>query len=107
MATRLRKGIAVASSSSTLSVSKQIVDEASPVVAIIFPSLPKVRWASSSSEGAGETPVKPKKKMQDRLSGVIDAVNDRKLPPELRGQRNNIRYTMSSLSILIYRNLKS
>ncbi|KAL4578792.1 hypothetical protein LXL04_014923 [Taraxacum kok-saghyz] len=100
MATRLCKGIAVASSSSTLSVPKQILDEASPVIAIIFPSLSKVRWASSSSEGAGETPVKPKKKMQDRLSGVIDAVNDRKLPPELRGQRNNIRSETDIINVV-------
>ncbi|XP_010558198.1 PREDICTED: pentatricopeptide repeat-containing protein At4g38150 isoform X1 [Tarenaya hassleriana] len=31
------------------------------------------------------------KNMTDRLSSVIDAVNDRKLPPELRGQRNSVR----------------
>lgn len=43
------------------------------------------RACSSSSK-------KPKKDVNDRLSGVIDAVNDRKLPPELRGQRNAVRY---------------
>ncbi|KAF9598893.1 hypothetical protein IFM89_032747 [Coptis chinensis] len=31
------------------------------------------------------------KKLADRLSSVIDVVNDRKLPPELRGQRNAVR----------------
>lgn len=40
------------------------------------------RWASSSSS---------KVKMTERLSGVADAVNDRKLPPELRGQRSAVR----------------
>ncbi|CAM8910424.1 unnamed protein product [Rhodiola kirilowii] len=45
-----------------------------------------------SSDCAVETSSpKSEKKITDRLSGVIDAVHDRKLPPELRGQRNNIR----------------
>lgn len=56
------------------------------------------RWASSSSSSSSssspppnETSSKPQKKITDRLSAVIDAVNDRKLPPELRGQRNSVR----------------
>lgn len=49
------------------------------------------RWASSSSSPESEFPKTNKKKMTDRLSGVIDAVNDRKLPPELRGQRGAVR----------------
>ncbi|KAI3518167.1 hypothetical protein L1887_06619 [Cichorium endivia] len=100
MATRLRNGIAIASSSSPLSVSQQILDEASPLIAIICPSLSKVRWASSSSEGGSPTTVNPKKKTQDRLSGVIDSVNDRKLPPELRGQRNNIRSETDIINVV-------
>ncbi|KAM7264020.1 hypothetical protein ACFE04_001703 [Oxalis oulophora] len=41
------------------------------------------RWASSSSK------TKPEED-KSRLSTVIDAVKDRKLPPELRGQRNAV-----------------
>ncbi|KAI7752855.1 hypothetical protein M8C21_002785 [Ambrosia artemisiifolia] len=58
--------------------------------------LSRVRWASYSPD-MGEAAAdrnnnnNNKKASSDRLSGVIDAVNDRKLPPELRGQRNNIR----------------
>ncbi|PIA43525.1 hypothetical protein AQUCO_01900130v1 [Aquilegia coerulea] len=60
-----------------------------------------IRWASSievevepnsSSKTKQPGPEKKKKKqVVDRLSCVIDAVNDRKLPPELRGQRNAVR----------------
>ena len=46
--------------------------------------------SSSSSSSSGKSP-KVGKKLVDRLSAVIDAVHDRKLPPELRGQRNNVR----------------
>ncbi|CAI9762103.1 unnamed protein product [Fraxinus pennsylvanica] len=45
-------------------------------------------WASSPLSPSSS---KPKKVTTDRLSAVIDAVNDSKLPPELRGQRNNVR----------------
>ncbi|KAL0316175.1 UNVERIFIED_CONTAM: DnaJsubfamily C member 28 [Sesamum radiatum] len=49
------------------------------------------RWASSSSSSSDPSSPKPNKKVtHDRLASVIDAVNDRKLPPELRGQRNNV-----------------
>lgn len=53
------------------------------------------RWSSSSSSSSpssSTSPEKPKRKLIDRLSSVIDSVNDRKLPPELRGQRNAVRY---------------
>ena len=30
--------------------------------------------------------------MNDRLSAVIDAITDYKLPPELRGRRNSVRF---------------
>ncbi|XP_023768898.1 uncharacterized protein LOC111917439 [Lactuca sativa] len=99
MATRLHKGITIASSSSPLSISKQILDEASPI-AIFCSSISKVRCASSSSDGMSATAGKPKKKTQDRLSGVIDAVNDRKLPAELRGQRNNIRSETDIINVV-------
>ncbi|XP_048225658.1 dnaJ homolog subfamily C member 28 isoform X2 [Ricinus communis] len=52
------------------------------------------RWTSSSSTS------KPNKKMTDRLSTVIDAVNDRKLPPELRGQRNSVRSETDIINVV-------
>ncbi|KAL5563757.1 hypothetical protein UlMin_033504 [Ulmus minor] len=48
----------------------------------------KVRQASSSSSSSPDKSKKMEKKLVDRLSSVIDAVNDRKLPLKLRGQRN-------------------
>nr|AFK37830.1 unknown [Lotus japonicus] len=53
------------------------------------------RCCSSSSSSSSSPPSlassgKGKKKLVDRLSAVIDAVHDRNLPPELRGQRNNV-----------------
>lgn len=47
-----------------------------------------VRWASSSSS----RPTGPR---SDRLSAAVEAVHDRKLPPELRGRSNSVRYTLS------------
>ncbi|CAN4118154.1 unnamed protein product [Withania somnifera] len=57
----------------------------------------KSRCSSSSSEGHFP---KTNKKMSDRLSGVIDAVNDRKLPPELRGQRDAIRSETDIINVV-------
>ncbi|CAL5387667.1 dnaJ homolog subfamily C member 28-like [Camellia sinensis] len=66
----------------------RVADSASSLIGIVGRGcVSKIRWASSSSEDS----PKPNKKITDRLSGVIDAVNDRKLPPELRGQRNAVR----------------
>lgn len=58
------------------------------------------RWASSSSSPESEFPKTNKKKMTDRLSGVIDAVNDRKLPPELRGQRGAVRSETDIINVV-------
>ncbi|KAJ0087689.1 hypothetical protein Patl1_32294 [Pistacia atlantica] len=52
------------------------------------------RWASSSSSKTENS------KMSERLSGVIDAVNDRKLPPELRGQRNSVRSETDIINVV-------
>ncbi|KAL5545995.1 hypothetical protein UlMin_005682 [Ulmus minor] len=49
------------------------------------------RASSSSSSSSPDKSKKTEKKLVDRLSSVIDAVNDRKLPPELRGQRNALQ----------------
>lgn len=50
-----------------------------------------VRWLSSSSPYLSSEKKAPEKRKEERLSAVTDAVNDQKLPPELRGQRNNVR----------------
>ncbi|XP_024023005.1 dnaJ homolog subfamily C member 28 isoform X2 [Morus notabilis] len=52
---------------------------------------------SSSLSGKSE---KTEKKLVDRLSAVIDAVNDRKLPPELRGQRNSVRSETDIINVV-------
>ncbi|OMO81930.1 dnaJ subfamily C member 28-like protein [Corchorus capsularis] len=65
-----------------------------------------LRWASSSSSrSSSSTPSNPssskrEKKITDRLSTVIDAVNDRKLPPELRGQRNAVRSETDIINVV-------
>ncbi|XP_062117425.1 uncharacterized protein LOC133831229 [Humulus lupulus] len=56
--------------------------------------------ASSSSSPPSNNSSKPEKKLVDRLSGVIDAVNDRKLPPELRGQRNAVRSETDIINVV-------
>ncbi|KAL9243405.1 hypothetical protein vseg_017298 [Gypsophila vaccaria] len=43
----------------------------------------------------------------ERLSAVIDAANDRKLPPELRGQRNNVRSETDIVNVVEKRIWKS
>ncbi|XP_048137959.1 uncharacterized protein LOC115731342 isoform X2 [Rhodamnia argentea] len=65
------------------------------------------RASSSSSSSSSPSPSspdgtasKPRKKITDRLSGVIDAVNDRKLPPELRGHRNSVRSETDIVNIV-------
>lgn len=59
------------------------------------------RWASSWAPD--ETPSlnpKPEKKPNDRLSAVIDAVNERKLPPELRGRSNAVRSETDLMNVV-------
>jgi hypothetical protein len=53
------------------------------------------RAASSSSIPKIDGDKDKKIREEERLSAVIDAVNDRKLPPELRGQRNSVRLVPS------------
>ncbi|GLT89873.1 hypothetical protein SLE2022_078350 [Rubroshorea leprosula] len=61
-----------------------------------------LRWASSSSssDSSNSSSSKREEKITDRLSAVIDAVNDRKLPPELRGQRNSVRSETDIMNIV-------
>ncbi|KAB2087201.1 hypothetical protein ES319_A04G086700v1 [Gossypium barbadense] len=71
---------------------------------------PGLRCASSSSSssssssttttGSNSSSSKREKKITDRLSAVIDAVNDRKVPPELRGQRNNVRSETDIINVV-------
>ncbi|XP_027070842.1 uncharacterized protein [Coffea arabica] len=63
-------------------------------------SKPRQLRAFSSSSSFSQTSQKPKGKVTDRLSSVIDAVNDRKLPPELRGQRNNVRSETDIINVV-------
>ncbi|XP_047973454.1 dnaJ homolog subfamily C member 28-like [Salvia hispanica] len=61
------------------------------------------RQASSSSSSSPQFSPKSKstkKVSDDRLASVIDAVNDRKLPPELRGQRNNVRSETDIINVV-------
>ncbi|KAI3447527.1 hypothetical protein Pfo_004192 [Paulownia fortunei] len=60
------------------------------------------RWASfsSSSSSSSSSPKPTKKVTTDRLASVIDTVNDRKLPPELRGQRNNVRSETDIINVV-------
>ncbi|XP_052171912.1 uncharacterized protein LOC127787887 [Diospyros lotus] len=60
-----------------------------------FRGVSNPRWASSSSDSSNFN-----KKIPDRLSAVIDAVNDSKLPPELRGQRNAVRSETDIINIV-------
>ncbi|CAI9097885.1 OLC1v1034401C1 [Oldenlandia corymbosa var. corymbosa] len=74
----------------------------SSVTAVLDHGVPMPRCASysSSSSSSSTTNQKPRRKVDDRLSSVIDAVNDRKLPPELRGQRNNVRSETDIINVV-------
>ncbi|KAI3989374.1 hypothetical protein MKX01_026413 [Papaver californicum] len=73
---------------------------------LLFFNFQKPRWISFSRahqpdiEPDSTTDTKPRKKLVDRLSAVIDAVNDRKLPPELRGQRNAVRSETDIINVV-------
>ncbi|XP_031102395.1 dnaJ homolog subfamily C member 28-like [Ipomoea triloba] len=68
--------------------------------------LSRPRLASSSSypseSDSAETASSQKstKKLTDRLSAVVDAVNDRKLPPEFRGRRNAVRSETDIINVV-------
>ncbi|KAJ6778286.1 hypothetical protein OIU74_002134 [Salix koriyanagi] len=53
-------------------------------------SIPKIDGNKDKSTGEEER----------RLSAVIDSVNDRKLPPELRGQRNSVRSETDIINVV-------
>ncbi|XP_015898598.3 uncharacterized protein LOC107432057 [Ziziphus jujuba] len=101
MATRLPRTIA------SLSMIRRLTAEDSSfmVTAVGHGGSFNLRRASSSSSSSSESSSsskspKAEKKLVDRLSAVIDAVNDRKLPPELRGQRNAVRSETDIVNIV-------
>ncbi|GMP50467.1 hypothetical protein CsSME_00017075 [Camellia sinensis var. sinensis] len=60
----------------------RVADLASSLIGIVGRGcVSKIRWVPSLSEAS----LKPNKKITDRLFGVIDAINDCKLPLELHG----------------------
>ncbi|KAF8403174.1 hypothetical protein HHK36_011271 [Tetracentron sinense] len=97
MATRAAISRSVAASSQTRSTL------VSALLVLVGPVAPRPRWASSSRsqpETRTSSSRKPEKKLADHLSSVIDAVNDRKLPPELRGQRNAVRSETDIINVV-------
>ncbi|XP_078182663.1 uncharacterized protein LOC144576230 isoform X2 [Carex rostrata] len=53
--------------------------------------VPPSSSCSDPSSNASSSAQSNQKKLSHRLSAVIDAVNERKLPPELRGRGNAVR----------------
>ncbi|PKA58809.1 hypothetical protein AXF42_Ash000902 [Apostasia shenzhenica] len=58
---------------------------------IFVDSDPSDNAAATRTSLPSAAPQPQHKKLVDRLSAVVDAVNERKLPPELRGRGNAIR----------------
>ncbi|XP_008779014.1 dnaJ homolog subfamily C member 28-like [Phoenix dactylifera] len=56
--------------------------------------------SSASSTGAASSSRARQKKLSHRLSSVVDAVNDRKLPPELRGGANAVRSETDIINVV-------
>ncbi|KAK6244627.1 hypothetical protein QUC31_011036 [Theobroma cacao] len=106
MATRLVRKLPSSSSTFSSSLITKSTAEISPPLVGHGGSI--LRWASSSSSSSSSTATtssnssssKQEKKITDRLSAVIDAVNDRKLPPELRGQRNAVRSETDIINVV-------
>lgn len=96
--------------SSSSSLLRNSTAENSPfaAMAVAHSGGSRLRRASSSSSSSSSPSCsspsnkseKKQKKMVDRLSAVIDAVNDRKLPPELRGQRNSVRSETDIINVV-------
>ncbi|XP_043702649.1 dnaJ homolog subfamily C member 28-like [Telopea speciosissima] len=66
------------------------------------PNRPRLASSRADPDDPQSSSSKPEKKLKlaDRLSAVIDVVNDRKLPPELRGQRNNVRSETDIINVV-------
>ncbi|XP_059296553.1 uncharacterized protein LOC132049673 [Lycium ferocissimum] len=92
MAARFRRSIGALSSSAT--------HKWTAWIETISHGVFKRRWASSTTPPESQFPKSNNKKISDRLSGVIDAVNDRNLPPELRGQRDAVRSETDIINVV-------
>ncbi|CAK9178856.1 unnamed protein product [Ilex paraguariensis] len=101
MATLVARTVAAVTSSLPL-IEISPANETSSLIVIIGRGVSRVRWASSSSSSSSSSPPSPKpnKKIADRLSALIDAMYDRSLPPELRGQRNVVRSETDIINVV-------
>ncbi|CAI0407558.1 unnamed protein product [Linum tenue] len=102
---RILRAISAARSSSSSSSSACQIGKSTrgnpTIMAGQFVSGPRCASSfSDSSSSSSSDSSEPRKKLTDRLSTVIDAVNDRKLPPELRGQRNNVRSETDIINVV-------
>ncbi|XP_057983065.1 uncharacterized protein LOC131167972 isoform X2 [Malania oleifera] len=101
MAMAARRARTIAASASSLPLIEKSAAEISFLFLIVGRGASTPRRASSSSSPSFSSPAQPsEKKITDRLSGVIDAVNDRKLPPELRGRRNFVRSETDIINVV-------
>ncbi|CAL1373035.1 unnamed protein product [Linum trigynum] len=100
---RILRALSAARSSSSSSSACQIGKSTGgnpTIMAGQFGSGPRCASSFSDSSSSSSDSSEPRKKLTDRLSTVIDAVNDRKLPPELRGQRNNVRSETDIINVV-------
>ncbi|XP_021770514.1 uncharacterized protein LOC110734683 isoform X1 [Chenopodium quinoa] len=79
----------------------------SPIIAVHYhkfdflnPSFSSSSSPASADYASSSNRNTKKSSQTDRLSAVINAANDRKLPPELRGQRNNVRSETDIVNIV-------
>ncbi|KAL1200186.1 hypothetical protein V5N11_017074 [Cardamine amara subsp. amara] len=112
MAVRLARSLAASSSSRrsffSLSNRRPTPDKTSSAInggefsnfgrAFAFYSSSSSWWSSHEDLTAGSK--RREKKTTDRFSAVIDAVHDRKLPPELRGRRDFVRSETDIINVV-------
>ncbi|VVB13079.1 unnamed protein product [Arabis nemorensis] len=108
MAVRLARSLAASSTSgpTLLSVVNRRSEIASPAIdgrefsdfGRAFYSSSSSWWSSPEDLTAGSK--RREKKNTDRFSSVIDAVHDRKLPPELRGRRDFVRSETDIINVV-------
>ncbi|WOL13302.1 hypothetical protein Cni_G22071 [Canna indica] len=95
---------------------RRIPDSLLPTIRVAFRPLWSFSWTDPGPEssGSGGTPSPSssspssssqpqQKKLSHRLSSVVDAINDRKLPPELRGRGNAIRSETDIVNVVEHR----
>ncbi|CAH2074309.1 unnamed protein product, partial [Thlaspi arvense] len=109
MAFRLVRSLAASRPSLfSMGICKSASDIASPAIdgrefsnfgrAFAFYSSSSSWWSSPDDLTAGSK--RREKKTTDRFSAVIDAVHDRKLPPELRGRRDIVRSETDIINVV-------